>query len=631
MDRNTVIGFILIAGIFIIFSVLNKPSEDEIERQRRYRDSIAEVQARQAEREAAQARQLREEQDEKQETEPQVSDSAKRAAIVDQYGAFGNAAIGTEEMVTLENDLVKLEITNKGGRIYSAELKEYQTYSEEPLILFSGDSTIFSMNFFAQRRSISTGELFFQPQTSQKTIVADDRAESLTMRLEVDEGRYIDYIYTLVPGSYMIDFDIQLVGLENVIDQNVSNIDLYWEIYAPSLERGEEAINNYATIYYKHYQDEVEHFRGRSNKEIQEESIPTRVKWVAFKNQFFSSALVAKDHFSNAEVKEVDLAHTKKFMKNFRAEIGIPLDDPSSTTIPLQFYLGPNHYNTLKKFEGLELQSLVDVGGFLSKIINRYIIIPIFNFLNNYMGNYGIIILLLTIIIKMALFPLTYRSYLSQAKMRVLKPQIDAINEKIPKDKAMERQQATMSLYRKAGVNPMGGCLPMLLQMPILIAMFRFFPASIELRQESFLWADDLSTYDAIIEWSANIPLVTKYFGNHLSLFTLLMTISTIISMRMSNTTTTSSQMPGMKGMMYVMPVMFMFILNSFSAGLTYYYFLANIITIGQNAIFKNSIDEEALLKKLEAKKAKPQKKSSFQKRLEDMAKQRGQNPPKRR
>ncbi len=635
MDRNTVIGFLLIAGIFIIFSVLNKPSEEEIERQERYRDSIARVQAREAEREAAQARQMREEENEeeaeRQQQENAIPDSERRAAIIDQYGVFGNAATGDEEMVTIENDLVKLQITNKGGRIFSAELKKYKTYSEEPLILFTGDSTVFSINFFAQRRSISTGELFFEPQNSQSSIIADDKAKSVTMRLTVDEGKYIDYVYTLVPGSYMVDFNIQLVGLENVIDQNVSNIDLYWEIYAPALERGEEAINNYATVYYKHYQDEVEHFRGRSNKEMQEESIPTRVKWIAFKNQFFSSALIAQDHFSNAEVREIDLSETKKYMKNFRAEIGLPLDDPSNTSIPMQFYLGPNHYNTLKQFEDLELQSLVDVGGFLSKIINRYVIIPIFNFLNNYISNYGIIILILTLIIKVALFPLTYRSYLSQAKMRVLKPQIDAINEKIPKEKAMERQQATMSLYRKAGVNPMGGCLPMLLQMPILIAMFRFFPASIELRQEGFLWADDLSTYDAIIEWSGNIPLITRFFGNHLSLFTLLMTISTMISMRMSNTTTTSTQMPGMKGMMYVMPVMFMFILNSFSAGLTYYYLLANLITIGQNAISKKSIDEKALLKKLEAKKAKPKKKSSFQKRLEDVAKQKGYNQPKKR
>jgi YidC/Oxa1 family membrane protein insertase len=634
MDRNTVIGFILIAGIFIIFSIMNRPSEEEAQRQQRYRDSIARVQAREAEREAARARELRREEQQQQqqgEITPDVSDSARLAAIKDEYGAFANAAVGEEEMVTIENDLVKLQITNKGGRIYSAELKDYKTYRGNPLILFSGDSTVFSINFFAQRRSISTGDLFFTSRSGQRNIVVDDKAESVSMRLTVDEGKFIEYIYTLVPESYMIDFDIRMVGLEDIIDQNISNIDLYWEILAPALERGEEAINNYSTVYYKHFQDEVEHFRGRSNKEVQEESIPTRVKWIAFKNQFFSSALIAKDHFSNAEVRSTDLTETQKYMNNFRAEIGVPFNDPNNTTIPLQFYLGPNHYNTLKKFEGLELQSLVDVGGFLSKIINRYIIIPIFNFLNNYIGNYGIIILLLTIIIKAALFPLTYRSYLSQAKMRVLKPQIDAINEKIPKEKAMERQQATMNLYRKAGVNPVGGCLPMLLQMPILIAMFRFFPASIELRQESFLWADDLSTYDAIIQWSANIPLISRFFGNHLSLFTLLMTVSTMISMRMSNTTTASSQMPGMKGMMYVMPVMFMFILNSFSAGLTYYYFLANLITIGQNAVFKRSIDEKALLKKLEAKKAKPAKKSSFQKRLEDMAKQKGYNAPKKR
>lgn len=630
MDRNTVIGFILIAGIFIIFSVLNRPSEEEIERERRYRDSIARIEAMEAERQAEIERQIQEEQEQQQE-QPEVTDSVKQKEIKDALGVFGETAFGEEKSITMENDLMKLAISSKGGRVYSAELKNYTTYSGDPLILFSGDSTMFALNFFAQRRSISTGELFFEPQTSSKTITTNDNPASLTMRLDVDDNSYIDYIYTISPGSYMVGLDVQLVGMEDIIDQNVSNIDLYWEMYAPSLERGEEAINNYTTLYYKHYQDEVEHFRGRSNKEYQEESIPTRLKWIAYKNQFFSSALIAGENFSNARVEATDLPETLEYMKIFRSEIGIPLEDPSNSIIPMQFYFGPNHYNTLKSYEGLELQELVDVGGFLSKIINRYLIIPIFNFLNDYIGNYGIIILLLTIIIKLALFPLTYRSYLSQAKMRVLKPQIDAINEKIPKDKAMERQQATMNLYRKAGVNPMGGCLPMLLQMPILIAMFRFFPASIELRQESFLWADDLSTYDAIIEWSGNIPLISKFFGNHLSLFTLLMTISTMISMRLSNTATSSSQMPGMKGMMYIMPVMFMFILNNFSAGLTYYYFLANLITIGQNAIFKSSIDEEKLLSRLEAKKAKPAKKSSFQKRLEDMAKQRGYNTPKKR
>jgi len=293
----------------------------------------------------------------------------------------------------------------------------------------------------------------------------------------------------------------------------------------------------------------------------------------------------------------------------------------------MAFYFGPNHINTLNKY-GNELDELINLGGPLSSLINRYLIIPIFNFLNRFIGSYGLIILVLTIIIKVMLFPLTYRSYRSMAKMRVLKPEIDAINEKIPKEKAMERQQATMALYKKVGVSPLGGCLPMFLQLPILYAMFRFFPTSIELRQEKFLWAHDLSTYDSILDLPFNIPM----YGDHVSLFTLLMTVSTILTMRISNQASAStSQMPGMKGMMYIMPIMFMFILNNFSAALTYYYFLANIITFGQNQLFKQFIDEEELLKKLKTNQKKPKKKSGFQKRLEQMSKQRGSSPPKKR
>jgi YidC/Oxa1 family membrane protein insertase len=278
------------------------------------------------------------------------------------------------------------------------------------------------------------------------------------------------------------------------------------------------------------------------------------------------------------------------------------------------------------------MQDLVSVGGWIIKWINQIVIINLFDFLNRFIRNYGIIILIMTIIIKLVLLPLTYKSYMSTARMKVLKPQIDEINARIPKEKAMERQQATMALYKKVGVSPLGGCLPMLLQMPILFAMFRFFPTSIELRQQSFLWATDLSTYDAIVEWHRNIPFISNVFGNHLSLFTLLMTVSTILSMKMSGQANMSNQqMPGMQGMMYIMPVMFMFILNKFSAGLTYYYFLANVITIGQNYLFKQFIDEDEILKKLELKKGKPKKKSKFAQRMEELAKQQGYKPAKRK
>lgn len=276
----------------------------------------------------------------------------------------------------------------------------------------------------------------------------------------------------------------------------------------------------------------------------------------------------------------------------------------------------------------MELQELVTVGGSFLRWINRFIIIPIFNWLGNFISNYGIIILLLTVIIKIALLPLTYRSFKSQAKMKVLKPQVDEIAKKYPKGKEMEKQQATMNLYKKAGASPMGGCLPLLLQMPILLAMYRFFPTSIELRQESFLWANDLSTYDAFISWEANIPLISGILQNHISLFTVLMAFTTFLSMRFSGSATagpTSPNMPNMKMMQYFMPVMLLFVLNNFSAGLTYYLFLANVITLGQNYLFKFFIDDEALLKKLEANKKKPQKRSKFQERMEEMAKQRGQ------
>jgi YidC/Oxa1 family membrane protein insertase len=386
---------------------------------------------------------------------------------------------------------------------------------------------------------------------------------------------------------------------------------------------------NYTTIFFKHYQDEVEKFNMRTKKAVMEKDIPTRMRWIAFKQQFFSSVLIAEDYFVNATVRSTKLEEDPKYLKIFESQIGIPFEPSPDQEQKMTFFFGPNHFNTLKGYD-MELQDLVGLGGLMSRVINRYAIIPVFSFLSSFINSYGLIILILTILIKMVLFPLTYRSYLSMAKMRALKPEIDAINEKIPKEKSMERQQATMALYKKAGVSPLGGCLPVILQMPILIAMFRFFPTSIELRQQRFLWAHDLSTYDSILDLPFNIPM----YGDHISLFTLLMTASTILTMRISNQANMSqSQMPGMKGMMYIMPIMFMFLLNNWSSALTYYYFLANIITFGQNQISKRFVDEDALRKKLQSnqKKSSAKKQSSFQKRLENMAKQRGYNPPKKK
>ena len=627
MDRNTVIGFLLIGAIFIGYSILTKPTGEEIQKAEERQDSIE-----LAERFAI----------EKEKYLEQVKDSISQPKIKefkietaelikkkDQLGVFSSGAEGKKEFIILENDLIKLIISKKGGRPYSVQLKQYQTHDSLPLILFNGDSTIFGITFNAQNRIINTNELFFNPVSNRKLVTVIDKPETVSLRLNAGEDKYIEYQYTLEPSSYMVDFTINMIGLQDIIAQNINTLDLTWEMYMPQQEKGKQNENNYSSIFYKHYQDEVDKFNSRSNKEVQEKDIPTKLKWIAFKDQFFSSVLISGESFSNAYIRSQKFKEEEyKYLKNCRAEIGIPFRGGDQINIPLKFYFGPNHFNTLKKYKDISLQEIVSVGGFSSKIINQYIIIPVFNFLDTYIPSYGIIILLLTLIIKLALLPLTFKSYISQAKMRVLKPQIDEVNAKIPKDKAMERQQATMALYKKVGVNPMGGCLPMILQMPILFAMFRFFPASFELRQQSFLWAHDLSTYDSILDLAFKIPA----YGDHVSLFTLLMTASTLLTMKLNNPATSSAnaQMPGMKSMMYIMPVMFMFILNNFSAGLTYYYFLANMITFGQNVLFKRFVDDEEILKKLHIKKAKPVKKSGFQERLAKMAKQRGYKMPKK-
>ncbi|MDA3821636.1 MAG: membrane protein insertase YidC, partial [Bacteroidales bacterium] len=566
-----------------------------------------------------------------QERSPQMQSAAEiveRTAATDSsltsmqernFGVFAGGLVGEEKYITLENDLVKLKLATLGGRPYSATLKDYQTYDSLPVTLFDGDSSKFDLQFFADNRRINTGELYFVPNTSKKNITINDRSKSVTMRLDIIEGSYIEYIYTLHPDEYMIDFDIHLVGMEKF---RTDNMVYEYEIYFPSTEKGYQNENNYTNLYYRYKEGDIEKFNLRSKKAFSEQSALTQVEWIAYKHQFFSTVIIAKDYFSSAYMTNEKFDEPGKYIRHFSSEIDLPYSRNNDQTMSLAFYFGPNKHNILKSYEGRELQNLVTVGGPVIRWMNEWIIIPIFSWLNKSIANYGIIILLLTLILKTALFPLTYKSFKSQAVMRVLKPQVDEIGEKFPKkEDAMKKQQATMDLYKRAGANPLGGCLPMVLQMPILYAMFRIFPTSIELRGESFLWATDLSTYDSILDLPFTIPM----YGDHVSLFTLLMTVTTVLSMRVNNQTQSSSAMPGMKTMMYIMPVMFMFILNNFSAALTYYYFLANLITLGQNFFFKRFTDEEAILKKINSKKAKPKKKSKWQARIEAMTKQQQQ------
>jgi YidC/Oxa1 family membrane protein insertase len=423
----------------------------------------------------------------------------------------------------------------------------------------------------------------------------------------------------------MVNFEVTFKSLDGIIAANQNSITLDWKMYMPQQEKGRQNEENYSDIKYKFYQDDVANLKQRQSKELEKADITTKLSWVAFQDQFFSSVVVSNDFFLNASVSSTRTLTSSKYLRYYTSEVGVPFNPASSNALSMKLYYGPNSMTVLKK-EGLELDKLVTLGKNIIGWINRFAIIPIFNWLDNYIGNYGLIILILTIIIKIVLFPLTFKSYQSTAKMQVLKPMVDELGKKFPKkEDAMKKQQATMDLYKRAGVNPMGGCLPMLLQMPILFAMFRFFPVSIELRQEHFLWATDLSTYDSILK----LPFMIPMYGDHVSLFTLLMTASTLLTMKMQGSSPGSDQ-PGMKLMMYMMPVMFMLILNNFSSGLTYYYFLANMLTYIQNVVSKRFINADAVLAKLEENKKKPIQKSKWQQRLEAAAKQRGINPPKK-
>lgn len=645
MDRNTVIGIVLIFGILIGFGYLNKPSQKEIEAAKRKQDSIALVEAAQAKEADAQVQMNKIEQSGQDSASEKISSEESTQNTADQLGDFSIAATGEDKFITLENNLVKIKISTKGGKIYSVELNNYQTYDSLPLMLFDGNGhgNSFGLNFFSQNRSIKTDDLYFVPSTSQSSVVvsgpevtkgkiADEAynkennfgSKTLTMRLNVGNGHYIDYEYTLAYNSYMVGFNIKTVGLNDLISKNTNYLNFNWGFEAPRQERPSKyGEDRYTRLSYKYFQDEVDKM---SAEKTGEETLKTPVKWISFKELFFNSTLISDSSFPTADVKFDYIKENPKYIANFFADVALPYQARPTEDYNMKFYFGPNHYTTLKQY-GLSMESLINLGYAIVRPVNKWLIIPVFNFLRNYIGNFGIIILLLTVFIKLIVFPFTYKSYVSQAKMRALKPEIDEITAKYGKEKAMEKQQATMALYKKAGVNPLGGCLPMLVQMPVLFAMFFFFPTSIELRQQSFLWVTDLSTYDSIM----NLPFVIPMYGDHVSLFCLLMTITQIISTHMNSQTQNTGAMAGMKTMMYIMPVMFLFILNSYPAGLSYYYFLANLITIGQMYLFRILIDDDKIRLQLQAKQKKQGgKKSNFQSRLEKAAKDRGMKLPKK-
>lgn len=623
MDKNTILGFVLIALIIVGFSVLNKPTEVEIAQQARYSDSIALVEQIRIQNEVA-ANNAKPTDSRDSVT---VSDSTAATDFADAFGAFSTAAKGEEKFYTLENKLVKLTLSNKGGRICAAELKNYRTHDSLPLILFKANESAMGFTLVTNNnRVLNSSELYFEPVSA---ITKDAKGnQTLILRLKTAGDAYMDFAYTLPADNYMLSFGVKANNMNTVMPSGTNFLDMHWTSKIRQQEKGRQFEERYSAIEFKYVADDLDKL---SESENEEKKIDNKVKWIAFKDQFFSSILISNDAFTSTSLKSKLENADSEYLKSYEANMTVAFDPTGKEPTTFNLFFGPNQYKILSAYDKgvdsdlkLQLNKLIPLGWGIFGWVNQYAIIPMFNFFSQFMGNFGLIILLMTIAIKMILLPLTYKSYMSSAKMRVLKPEIDEINARIPADKAAERQKATMELYGKVGVSPMSGCIPTLLQMPILFALFSFFPAAFELRQESFLWATDLSAYDSIFSWNAYIPLISTYFGNHISLFCLLMTVTSIFSTKLNMATTPTNDAMGgamMKWMMYLMPVMFMFMFNSYASGLSYYYFVSTLITIIQTYAIRATVDEKQLLAQLHAKRntKKPGKKSGFMDRLEKM------------
>lgn len=546
---------------------------------------------------------------------PATTNLRKALATVARYRGFARHISGDSTTVKLENKLLSLELSNKGGVISRATLRDYDSYDSTKVMLLSPETDLYSFTLTSANQRFETREFYFTPvQLSDSSVL---------MRLDLGDGASWGIKYTLPEDSYLVNIDIVQEGMQSIIPSSVASMDFKWHQKMRRNEAGRVFEERNSALYYMYIDGDVDNLSENGDDE---EEINQRLKWVSCKNQFFSAVLMARTNFSGGNLSSTELKENPDFIKEMDLDMAVEYSAAAANPASFVMYLGPNSYpimNSLEKEifpeENMHLTKLIPLGWPIFRWINTLIVIPVFTLLGSFISNYGIIILLLTIFIKLILFPFTYKSLMSQARMRLLAPEIKAINDKYPgNENAMKRQQETMALYSRAGANPLSGCLPMLLQMPILVAMFWFFPSAIELRGEPFLWAKDLSAPDAIISWNATIPFISSTFGNHISLFCLLMTVTNIIYTRVTMQTQASSGMPGMKWMMYLMPVMFLFIFNNYAAGLSYYYFLSLLITIVQTYIFRKVVSEEKMRAKMAAAAKKPKKKSGFMARLEE-------------
>ncbi len=608
MDKNSVIGFILMGLVLVGFTIFQSKQANEQLQLRQEQAAIYQAQqdslaaialAEQAARAAEQGT-------------AEIQQSAAAPSRIYKDASLDARKSSEGEVISLANDLIEVEVNTKGAQLWSARLKKYTNYGGSDLYLFREGANHYGVSVYTDEY-INTSDFAFD--------VAEQTDSSLVLRMPFEKGGYIEQSYRLSEGSYMVESELAFIGMTN-IPRQVNSVDVDFHTVIPRMEKGYKNESQYSKLNYYFSGDKkpVEMGRGRSaNKKIS-----SRLEWFAFQQQFFSMIVRAPQQFASGDLK-VDFlgeGNADHDLMSCQANMRLDIESGRDTRIPLEIYLGPNHYKTLKSFDH-SYEKVIPLGGWLVGWFTKYFIIPMFNFLHRYIANFGLIILIMTLIIKIVVLPFTYKSFASSAKMSALRPYIEDINKRYPKqDDALKKQQATMELYKRAGVNAMGGCLPTLLTFPILWAMFRFFPASIELRQQRFLWAEDLSAYDSIVDFGVRVPLL----GDHLSLFALLMAVVMWVYSKITMSQQPSSNDPSAQSMkfmsVWMMPIMMFFICNSLSSGLSYYYLVSQLISMIEIFIIRKwCVKPEAVIAKVEASKGKPLPKSKWQQRLEEAQK----------
>ncbi len=616
-DFNSLIGFVLLGGLMLVYMYINQPTAEELEKQRteQIQDSIQKTE------------QLTTKDIVKPETGITTIKPTDSIALVNaksQLGDFAYSATlpsANSNETIIENDLLKIKISNKGGQITEVQLKKFKTYNQKPLYLIKDNNALFNINFATtDNRTLNTKDLFFEP-----TLTKNGDNQVLSMKLKVSNSQFLEYRYEIKPDEYMLDFAIKSQGLNNAINTSQA-LNLDWDLKAFRQEKSLSTENNYTFFYYKS-EDDVSYIRDGEENE-------TDVDWIAFKQHFFTSILKTDTPFKASQLTSVNLVDDEKidtvYTKQFSLKTPLAMKS-GELNYDMNWYFGPTDYKVFKKYEGTDIKEVADLGWGIFGWINRIIFIPVFAFLSAYISNFGLVIILMTIVVRIIMSPAVYKSYLSSAKMKVLRPEMQAINDKYKgKENAMKRQQETMALQRKAGVSPLSGCIPALIQMPVFFALFRFFPSNIDLRQKGFLWANDLSSYDMV----AKLPFDIPFYGDHISLFPILASVAIFFYMRMSQSQQMNMQQPTQEGMpdmqkmmkmmMYFSPVMMLIFFNKFASSLSLYYFVSNLLTITIMLVIKNFIlDEDKIHAQIQENKAKPEKKKSkFRQRLDDAMKQ---------